>query len=121
MTEFGTPIQAGSYASYETDILSGGVAVLLAQIQDIKLTLVDGAENIINLRDQMSIKNTNGGVVTDGHLVLTLNADDTAQQSADPSQVQTRYLHFDITLVGGAVCVHEVLWYVQDNHVPGDD
>lgn len=121
MTEFRTPFQAGSHIVYSAGIKSGGVDVLLAQISSILLTIVDDNENIINGVENVEIKNQNGGVVTDGQLELTLDDDDTAEDPADPSGVQVRYLHIDITLVGGAKRIHEVLWYIDANHVPGDD
>lgn len=121
MTEFRTPLQAGSSAVYNADIEADGVAVLLAQISTITLTLVDKDEAVINSRNAQSILNVNGGVVTNGHLALTLSNLDTAEVTTNPSRVQVRYLHFDIALVGGAVHVHEVLWYVRANHVAGED
>lgn len=121
MTEFKTAIQAGSSAVYDADILSNGTDVLLAQIAEILLTITDKDENIINSRNAVSILNTAGGVVTDGHLKLTLGPADTARSMADPSRTQARYLHMVFTLVGGAEGVHEVLWYTQGNHIPGDD
>lgn len=117
MTEFRTPIQAGSSAKYSLAL----TGVLAAQVSDILLTIVDASENVIAGVDELSVKNTNGGTVTDGLFELVLAPTWTIESPGDPSQVQARYLHLDITLVGGAERVHEVLWYVQGNHVPGYD
>lgn len=122
MTEFSTPIiQAGSSARYTAAIVSDGADVLLAQITSMVLTITDKDEAIINSRSAQSILNTNGGTVTDGELVLVLNGNDTARQSGDPSRTQARWLHIKVVLTGGAEIIHEVLWYVQGNHIAGDD
>lgn len=121
MTEFRTPIQAGSSAKYSTTITSGGSNVLAAQVSDVRLTLVDKDEAIINSRDDVSVKNASGGTVTDGAFEMILNNLDTVELPGDTSRTQVRYMHLVFTLVGGATHVHEVLWYVQGNHIPGYD
>lgn len=122
MTEFTTAIQGGSSAQYDMDLTqANGSNVLAAQVSDIVLTIVDEEENIVDSWDALSVKDANGGTVTDGHFTLVLDNQSTVHDAADPSLTQVRYMHFVITLVGGAVHVHEVLWYVQGNHIPGND
>lgn len=116
-TEIKTPVLENSARTYSTDLtLPNGTALLAAQVSDIKAWLIDDAYNIINGRNDQSVKNAQGGTLTDGHFELQFGALDTARQSTDVSRVQTRYLHLEFQMVGGLRHAHEVMWYVALNH-----
>ena len=122
MTEFRTPFQAGSSLVYNADVMDAdGDPVLVAQITSILMTIVDENEEPIDSTTAVEVFNQNGGIYTDGHFQLTIGGNRTDVDPDDVSDVQTRYLHLRFIMVGGAVEPHEVLWYIQNNHIPGDD
>jgi hypothetical protein len=116
-TEMKTPVLEGSAHTYSTDlVLPNGQSVVAAQVSDIRLWVLDERMQVLNSRDNQSVKNANGGTLTDGHFTFQLVGADTLRQPDDQSQVQTRYLHLEFQMVGGLVHRHEVLWYVALHH-----
>jgi hypothetical protein len=117
VTEMKTPVLEGSVRLYSTSLtLPDGSVVAAAQVFDILVWSLDEDYAIINARNGQSVKNANGGTLTDGTFTLQLSNLDTVRKSNDISRIQTRYLHFEFQMVGGLVHRHEVLWYVALDH-----
>ena len=54
-----------------------GTAIVKAALLTLTMTLKDGSGNVVNLRDEVDIKDANGGfVATNGTLTLYLDEDD---------------------------------------------